>query len=156
MKRMLMLLLGMVLFAGFASAHGDEQHVMGTVTKITDTTITVEVAPKQDEIQKTAVTVNVVSSTKFEKMGTAATMKDLKVGDRVVIHSAKKGDKLEARIVKIGMVMDGMHQGKPQHGATARPSPGISRVLCDPAERAIFQQLWPRQTTAEILLLRAA
>ena len=156
MKRTLFMLIGAVLFAGLAFAHGDEQHVMGTVTKITDTTITVEVAPKQDETQKTAVTVNVVPSTKFEKMGTAATMKDLKVGDRVVIHAAKKGDKLEARIVKIGMAMDGTHQGKPQHGATERPSLGISSLLCDPAERAILQQFCPRQTTARISLIRAA
>ena len=108
MKRMLLLLVGVVLFAGFAFAHGDEQHVMGTVTKITETTITVEVAPKQGETQKTSVTVNVLASTKFEKMDAAATIKDLKVGDRVVIHAAKKADKLEAHIVKIGMAMDGV------------------------------------------------
>ena len=108
MKRMFMLLVGTILFAGFAFAHGDEQHVMGTVTKITDTAITVEVAPKQGETQKTSVSVNVISSTKFEKMGAAATIKDLKIGDRVVIHAAKKGEKLEAHVVKIGMASDGM------------------------------------------------
>ena len=107
MKRMLLLFVGVVLFAGLAFAHGDEQHVMGTVTKITETTITVEVAPKQGETEKTSVTVNVVSSTKFEKMDAAATIKDLKVGDRVVIHAAKKGEKLQAHVVKIGMAMDG-------------------------------------------------
>lgn len=108
MKRMLLVFVGVVLFAGLAFGHGDEQHVMGTVTKITDTTITVEVAPKHGETQKTSVTVNVVSSTKFEKMDAAATIKDLKVGDRVVIRAAKKADKLEAHVVKIGMDMDGM------------------------------------------------
>ena len=108
MKRVLLLLVGVVLFAGLAFAHGDEQHVMGTVTKITKTTITVEVAPTQGETQKTSVTVNVVSSTKFEKMDAAATIKDLKVGDRVVIHAAKKGEQLEAHTVKIGMPMGGM------------------------------------------------
>lgn len=111
MKRMLGLLVVAVLFAGLAFAHGDDQHVMGIVTKITETTITVEVAPKQGETQKTSVTVIVVSSTKFEKMDAAATIKDLKVGDRVVIHAAKKADKLEAHVVKIGMDMDSMkHQ----------------------------------------------
>ena len=108
MKRMLLLLVGVVLFAGLAFAHGDEQHVMGTVTKITNTTITVEVAAKQGDTQKTSVTVDVLPSTKFEKMGAAATIKDLKVGDRVVIHAAKKGERLEAHVVKIGMTMDGM------------------------------------------------
>jgi ABC-type uncharacterized transport system permease subunit len=105
---MLISFLGAVLFAGLAFAHGDEQHVMGTVTKITETAITVEVMPKQGERQKTTVTVNVLSSTKFEKMEAPATMKDLKVGDRVIIHAAKKGGKLEAHTVKIGMAMDGM------------------------------------------------
>lgn len=108
MKRMLLLLAGTVLFAGLAFAHGDEQHIMGTVTKITDTTITVEVAAKQGDTQKTSVTVNIASSTKVEKMGAAATIKDVKVGDRVVINAGKKAGKLEAHVVKIGMAMDGM------------------------------------------------
>jgi len=105
---MLVLLVGTVLFTGLAFAHGDEQHVMGTVSKITDNTISVEVAPKQGATQKTTVTVNVISSTKFEKMGATATIKDLKVGDRVVVHAAKKDGKLEAHVVKIGMAMDDM------------------------------------------------
>jgi hypothetical protein len=108
MKYVLTSFLGAVLFAGLAFAHGDEQHVMGTVTKITDTTITVEVAAKEGNAKTTNVIVNVVSSTKFEKMGAAATIKDVKVGDRVVIHAGKKAGKLEAHMVKIGMAMDGM------------------------------------------------
>ena len=108
MKLMPLLLLGVVLFAGLTFAHGDEQHIMGTVTKITETTITVEVTPKQGKTEKTTVTVNVLSSTKFEKMDAPATMKDLKLGDRVVIHAAKKGEKLEAHVVKIGMVVGSM------------------------------------------------
>lgn len=110
MKRMLLLLLGVVLFAGLTFAHGDEQHFMGTVTKITDTAITVKLAPKQGDTQETSVTVNIVSSTKFEKMGAAATNKDVKVGDRVVINAGKKAGRLEAHVVKIGMAMDGMKQ----------------------------------------------
>lgn len=108
MKSMLLLLLGASLFAGLSFAHGDEQHVMGTIKGITENTVTVEVAPKQGETQKTTVTLNLVSSTKFEKMGVAATIKDIKVGDRVVIHAARKGDKLEAHVVQIGMTMDSM------------------------------------------------
>lgn len=108
MKRMLLPLVGAVVFTGLAFAHGDEQHVMGTVSKITDTAITVEVATKQGDTQKTSITVNVISSTKFEKMGAAATIKDVKVGDRVVIHAGKKAGSLEAHVVKIGMAMDGM------------------------------------------------
>jgi hypothetical protein len=51
------------------------------------------------ETQKTTVIVNVISSTKFEKMGVTATIEDLKVGDRVVIHAGKKDGKLEAHVV---------------------------------------------------------
>ena len=105
MNRKFMLLLTTIFLVGVAYAHGDEQHVMGTVTKITKTTIIVEVAPKQGETEKTIVTVNVLSSTKFEKMGAAVTIKALKVGDRVVIHAAKKGGRLEAHTVKIGLSM---------------------------------------------------
>jgi hypothetical protein len=107
MKRTWMLLVGVVLLAGVAFAHGDE-HVMGTVTKITETAITIEVAGKQPDAPKKSVTVNVAASTKFEKDGASATLKDLKVGDRVAIHAAKKGDQLEAHFVKIGINMSGM------------------------------------------------
>lgn len=106
MKRMWTLLVGVAVLAGVAFAHGDEQHVMGTVTKVTDTAITVDLTPKKDDAQKTSVTVNVVAATKFEKMGAAATIKDVKVGDRVVIHAGKKAGQLEAHVVKIGMAMD--------------------------------------------------
>jgi hypothetical protein len=106
MKRLLVMLVALALTAGAAFAHGDEQHVMGTVTKLTDTAITVEVAPKAGETEKTTVIVNLLPSTKFTKMDAPATMKDLKVGDRVVVGAAKKGEKLEAHTVKIGMNMN--------------------------------------------------
>jgi hypothetical protein len=109
MKRISTLLIAVVLLAGIAFAHGDEQHVMGIVTKITGTAMTVEVAGNQADAPKKSVTVNLVASTKFEKDGAAATLKDLKVGDRVVIHAAKKSDQLEAHFVKIGIAMHSMH-----------------------------------------------
>jgi len=110
MRRMWILLLGVLLLTGVALAHGDEQHVMGTVIKITDTAITVEVATKQADAPKKNVTVKVVASTKFEKDGAAASLKDLLVGDRVAIHAGKKGKELEAHLVKIGMNITSMHQ----------------------------------------------
>jgi ribosome maturation factor RimP len=57
-----------------AFAHGKEKHVMGTVTNISETSITVETSAKQ------SVTIEVNDKTKFEKSGSAATLKDLKVG----------------------------------------------------------------------------
>lgn len=108
MKHILALLLGTVLFSGIAFAHGDEQHVMGTVTKVTNKAITVAVAAKDNTAQKKSVTVNVVPATKFEKMGTAVTVGDIKAGDRVSIHAVKKGRQLEAEVVKIGVSAEGM------------------------------------------------
>ena len=79
-----------------ALAHGKEKHVMGKVTNISDNSITVETTAKKP------VTVHVNDKTKFAKSGTAATLKDLKVGDKVVIHADAAGDKLVANEVHFG------------------------------------------------------
>jgi Domain of unknown function (DUF5666) len=97
MKRMI-LLVAMVLAVGTAFAHGNEQHIMGKVTAMTDSSITVQTKAKDP------VTVYTKAETKFEKSGTAASMKDLKVGERVVIHAGKMGDKLMANEVQFGVV----------------------------------------------------
>jgi hypothetical protein len=103
MKHALMSLLGIALVAGISFAHGNQQHILGTVTKIEGNTIMVELATKEGAAEKTAtVTVKVVPHTKFIKDGTAVTLKDLKVGDRVVIHALKKGEQLEAQAVRVG------------------------------------------------------
>ena len=90
-----------------AFAHGKEKHVMGKVTSISDSSITVETTAKK------AVTVEVNDKTKFEKSGVAATLKDLKVGDKVVVHADVSGDKLVANEVHFGAMkakqsMEGM------------------------------------------------
>jgi len=90
-----------------ALAHGNEKHVMGTVTNISDNSITVETKAKKP------VTVDVSDKTKFEKSGAAATLKDLKVGDKVVIHAGASGGKLVANEVHFGAMkskqpMEGM------------------------------------------------
>ena len=79
-----------------ALAHGKEIHVMGKVTNISDNSITVETTAKK------TVTVNVSDKTKFEKSGSPVTLKDLKVGDKVVIHADVSGDKLLANEVHFG------------------------------------------------------
>jgi len=77
-------------------AHGKEKHVMGKVTSTSDNSITVETTSKQ------SVTVEVNDKTKFEKSGAAATLKDLMVSDKVVIHAVVSGDKLVANEVHFG------------------------------------------------------
>ena len=89
-----------------ALAHGNEKHVMGKITSISDSSITVETTANK------SVTVEVSDKTKFEKNGAAATLKDLKVGDKVVIHAGVSGTKLVANEVhfgaKKGKSMEGM------------------------------------------------
>lgn len=77
-----------------ALAHGNEKHVMGKVTNISENSITVETTDNK------FVTVEVSDKTKFEKSGSPATLKDLKVGTKVVIHANPSGDKLVAREVR--------------------------------------------------------
>jgi len=84
-------------------AHGDEKHVMGTVTKVEDGSIIV----KTKEGDKTVM---VLSTTTFVKGTATVTQKDVKVGDRVVIHAMPMGDMLHATEVKIGIAPAPQHQ----------------------------------------------
>jgi hypothetical protein len=94
--RVTFLCLCILALATYAMAHGDEKHVMGTVTKVDAGTITVK-TPNAGE-----KTVDIDGETKFMKGKSAATQQDVKVGDRVVIHAKAKGDKLQATEVRIG------------------------------------------------------
>jgi len=96
MKQMILLAVTILLACGVAFAHGKEQHVMGTVTAMTDDSITVQTTAKEP------VTVYMMPDTKYQKSGAAASMKELKIGDRVVIHAAKMNDKLMATEVRFG------------------------------------------------------
>src|SRR5258708_21474015 len=96
MKRIVAVVTLLFALSLMALAHGNEKHVMGKVTSISDSSITVETTAKK------SVTVEVNDKTKFAKSGEAATLKDLKVGDKVVIHAGVSGDKLVANEVQFG------------------------------------------------------
>src|SRR2546425_4863497 len=104
MKRMIALVLVVMLGTGSLFAHGKGQHVMGIVTAMTDNSITVKTTAKD------LVTVYTMADTKYEKGGAAASINDLKVGDRVVIHATKMSDKLMATEVRFGIVVNSAHQ----------------------------------------------
>lgn len=104
MKKTITMFLSVVLFAAVAFAHGDEQHLRGTITKVTDKSITIE-----DKDKKT-VEVSITADTKFLSGQVAAALKDLKVGDRVVINAKKSGEKLVATMVKIGAAAAPAHK----------------------------------------------
>jgi ribosomal protein S1 len=105
MKRTAVVIALLFALSLLAVAHGKEKHVMGTVTNISDTSITVETSAKK------SVAVEVNDKTKFEKSGAAATLKDLKVGDKVVVHADMSDNKLVANEVHFGpkaKFMEGM------------------------------------------------
>ena len=89
-----------VIAVGAAFAHGKEEHVMGKVTAMTDSSITVQTKAKEP------ITVYTMPNTKYEKSGADAQMTDLKVGDRVVIQAEKMGEKLMAHEVHFGVMKD--------------------------------------------------
>ena len=95
LSRVSMVACMMLLVSAAAFAHGDEQHVIGTVAKITDSAITVKT------VAGDMVTVAVVASvTEFTHGTQAAKLASLKVGDRVVIHAMKHGEQLKAHTVQ--------------------------------------------------------
>jgi ribosomal protein S1 len=107
MKRSVTVVTLLFALSLMALAHGKEKHVMGTVTSISDRSITVETTAKK------TVTVEVNDKTKFQKSGAAASLKDLKVGDKVVVHAEVSGAKLVANEVHFGAMkakqsMEGM------------------------------------------------
>src|SRR5690349_7045181 len=96
MTRKLLLIACIALLANAAFPHGNEQHVMGTVTKVSQDSVTVQTP---DNI---SIEVNIVSDTEFTKNNSAVELRDLHVGDRVVIHAKRVGDRLQAHTVQIG------------------------------------------------------
>jgi hypothetical protein len=83
--------------AGALLAHGGLEHVTGFVKAITADSITVETAKHE------MVTILLMPKMEVTKSSVKADIKDLKVGDRVVVHAGKNKDgKLEAHEVAFG------------------------------------------------------
>ena len=99
MKFRLFVLFAMLFATTLALAHGNYQHVMGTLTKISENFLTVQTTTND------IVEVAISPETRVSKGNAAATVQELRVGDRVVIHAAKTNDgKLVAHTVQIGVV----------------------------------------------------
>jgi hypothetical protein len=116
MKLRIMLLSSVLLFAMTSFAHNGNEHVMGTVTAISANSITVQSTDKEAK-----TTVSVIPSTMFMKSGAHVSLKDLKVGDRVVVEAKEnKDDKLEAVSVTFG-------KPQPQTGMDKMPGMDMSK-----------------------------
>jgi len=96
MRRIGSAMLLILAFSLVTLAHGTDKHVLGTVTKIADSEITVQAQDGSLQVVKIA------PDTSFVKSGASASIKDLKVGDRVVIHAKPVGSDLIAHEVRFG------------------------------------------------------
>ena len=93
------LLLCLLLLATVSFAHNGMEHVMGTIKTISTNSITIETATQDPK----TITVTLLPSTKYVRSGAEASLKDLKVGDRVMVEAKENSaDKLEAVSVAFG------------------------------------------------------
>jgi len=92
----LVTILALALLPTIVSAHGGEEHVVGTVSKVSDTSVTVKTtAGKMVEVGFDAKTTYARSKAPVQKA-------DVKVGDRIVIHAAEVHETLVAHTVELG------------------------------------------------------
>ena len=89
-------ILSFALLPTIATAHGGEEHVIGTVTKVSDASITVKTTAGK------TVEVGFDAKTAYARGKETIQKSDIKVGDRIVIHAAEVNEKLVAHTVEIG------------------------------------------------------
>ena len=111
-KTMSKTLLLLLFLPAAASAHGGGPHLMGTVKAVDDHSITITDKDNKD------ATATVDDKTTFENSGQKATVKDVKAGERAVVHTRKAEDgKLTAVMVKFGKPTGAPeHHGPHAHG----------------------------------------
>lgn len=76
--------------------HGGAEHIKGTVTKVDETSITLTTPAKETKV------IHFDKTTKFIKGASESTIKELKVGDRVVIDLHQMDGKAHASQVRFG------------------------------------------------------
>jgi len=96
MKKVSLILTSILVLGALAFAHGNLAHVLGTVVEVTDNSISVKTADGSVKV------VAFDGETHFLKGEAPATVKDVVIGSRVVIHAHQNGDKFHAAEVKIG------------------------------------------------------
>ena len=93
----LLAVMALALLPTMATAHGGEEHVTGTVTQISDTSVTVKTtAGKTVEVGFDA------KMTTYERAKQPIQKSDIKVGDKIVIHAMEMNEKLVAHSVEVG------------------------------------------------------
>ena len=92
----LLAILALALSPTMVSAHGGEEHVIGTVTKVSDTSVTVKTKAGK------MVEVGFDAKTAYARAKLPAKKTSVKVGDRIVIHAVEVNEKLVAHTVELG------------------------------------------------------
>ncbi len=87
---------GLNLFAPAASGHRTMEHVTGTLVRVTNDVLSVKTA------KGVTVDVHLDAQTEYVRANQQVKKGELKAGDRVVIHAAKKNGVLVAHEVKLG------------------------------------------------------
>src|SRR5665213_1801020 len=91
----LLAVLALALLPTIVSAHGGEEHVIGTVTKVSDTSVTVKTTAGK------IVEVGFDAKTTYARAKMPTQKSDVKVGDRIVIHAVEVNEKLVAHTVEL-------------------------------------------------------
>ena len=94
MKKLAAALALVLATAPFALAHGGNEHVRGTVTQVSPTSVTVQSADKKSH------TLNITAKTTLKQGTKAMKVSDLKVGDRVVVDVPEKTT--DALLIQMG------------------------------------------------------
>ena len=102
------------LLALCALAHGGVEHLKGTITKVDGTSITLAVE------KGPPVVVATDAKTEFSRGTEKATLKDVRVGDKAVIHAAEHDEHYIAQVVKLGAAAAAPKAGSPDAGPAAK------------------------------------
>ena len=95
-QKVLTVMAAVVMTGAVAFAHDDAVHHRGVVTQINGQSVTIQTTGKPAK----TVTFTVADHTEIDQGTKAAALKDLKVGDRVIVEIPK--GKTEAESIKIG------------------------------------------------------
>ncbi len=96
-----------------AFAHGGFEHVIGTVTKVSATSVTIETRDKK------MVEVGLTPKTTYTRDTKPVAASDMKVGDRVVIDATEVNEKLVAASAKLGATAAPAHADHDHAAPTA-------------------------------------
>jgi hypothetical protein len=95
MKKFVLSVLMAALMCGIALAHEGHKHVMGTVTAVNGSDITVQTREGDKP------TITVTSETQIIKGDDPAKLSDVHVGDKVMAHGVEKDGKVQAEELRI-------------------------------------------------------